>query len=84
MKKQKLFIASLRNRESSAGRRTTKHRTCLLHEEMTQKRISTVWDKWPPKKKTEQNKNYLIPSLLERWGQKNPLQIRNYLRQTIG
>ena len=46
IKKQKLFIASLKNRESSAGRRTAPHRTCLLHDEMTQKRISTVWDKW--------------------------------------
>ena len=47
IKKQKLFIASLRNRESSAGRLTAPDRTCLLDEEMTQKRISTVWDKWP-------------------------------------
>ena len=46
IKKQKLFIASLKNRESSAGRRTAPHRTCLLHDEMTQKRILTVWDKW--------------------------------------
>ena len=57
IKKQKLFIASLRNRESSAGRRTAPHRTCLLHEEMTQKRISTVWDKWPPKKKKKFSNN---------------------------
>ena len=47
IKKQKRFIASIRNQESSAGRRTAPHRTCLLQEEMNQKRISTIWDKWP-------------------------------------
>ena len=44
IKKQRLFIASLRIRRAPQG--GPSHRTCLLHEEMTQKRISAVWDKW--------------------------------------
>ena len=44
IRKQKLFIASLRLRRALQG--GPPHRTCLLHEELTQKRISAVWDKW--------------------------------------
>ena len=44
IKKQKLFIASLRIRRAPQG--GPPHRACLLREEMTQKRISAVWDTW--------------------------------------
>ena len=44
IKKQKLFIASLGIRRAPQG--GPPHRACLRHEEMTQKRISAVWDKW--------------------------------------
>ena len=48
LSKSKNCLLREKSRElRGAAHRTAPHRTCLLHEEMTPQKISTVWDKWP-------------------------------------